>query len=276
VSVRSGDLATVVADLAGRLPPGHVTAWATVLRSLPDADPVADGKLIQAKLIDARPGFAIGSTAARLVSAWQASNPSASGVGIALALESAALVQAEAAARRSDVVISGPATNSAAVRLTSSVITELIHDCRESLLVVSFAAFGVTEVVHELEHAVRRGVRIDLILESTAEQGGTLHGPVGASAAFETIRRDANFWTWPASRRPAVGISRAALHAKLIAADERVALLGSANLTDKALAVNLELGVIIRDPDIVRRMVRHFRSLMKPGAGPLEPFGSNL
>ena len=42
--------------------------------------------------------------------------------------------------------------------------------------------------------------------------------------------------------------SRAALHAKLVAADERVALLGSANLTDKALACNLELGVIIRDP----------------------------
>jgi phosphatidylserine/phosphatidylglycerophosphate/cardiolipin synthase-like enzyme len=131
-------------------------------------------------------------------------------------------------------------------------------------------------VVHELEHAARRGVLIDLILESTADQGGTLHGPVGASAAFETIRRDANFWTWPASRRPVVGTSRAALHAKLIAADERVALLGSANLTDKALAVNLELGVIIRDPDIVSRIVRHFRFLMKPDAGPLEPFRRNL
>ena len=83
------------------------------------------------------------------------------------------------------------------------------------------------------------------------------------------IRRDANFWIWPAGRRP-VGSSRAALHVKLIAADERVALLGSANLTDKALASNLELGVIIRDPDLVRQVLRHFRSLMKPGTGPLE------
>jgi cardiolipin synthase C len=199
------------------------------------------------------------------------SGPTASGAAIALALESAALVQADSAGRRTDVVVSGPASDSAAVRLTSSVISELIHDSRESLLVVSFAAFGVADVVSELERAARRGVRIDLILESTVGEGGTLHGSVGASAAFEAIRRDATFWTWPAHRRPVIGASRAALHAKLVAADERVALLGSANLTDKALAHNIELGVIIRDPDVVRRIVRHFRSLMRPGTGPLEP-----
>jgi cardiolipin synthase C len=68
---------------------------------------------------------------------------------------------------------------------------------------------------------------------------------------------------------------RAALHAKLVAADERIALLGSANSTDKALAVNLELGVIIRDSDVVSRIVRHFRSLMQPGVGPLEAVGRN-
>jgi phosphatidylserine/phosphatidylglycerophosphate/cardiolipin synthase-like enzyme len=39
------------------------------------------------------------------------------------------------------------------------------------------------------------------------------------------------------------GQSRAALHAKLVAADQCVAVLGSANLTDKALAYNLELDV---------------------------------
>ena len=86
-------------------------------------------------------------------------------------------------------------------------------------------------------------MQIDLILESTDAEGGTLHGVFGASAAFATLRQHATFWTWPANRRPVVGQSHAALHAKLVAADERIALLGSANLTDKALAHNLELGV---------------------------------
>ena len=129
-------------------------------------------------------------------------DPLQPGTAIALALEIAALVQPDSAARRSDVVISGPASDSTAVRLTSSVISELIHDSRQSLLVVSFAAFGVTEVVRELERAARRGVRIDLILESTADQGGTLHGPVGASAAFEAIRQDATFWAGPKTGAP--------------------------------------------------------------------------
>jgi putative cardiolipin synthase len=271
VTGSAGDLASVVADLAGQLPSGHITAWARVLRSVPGVPPVSASALA-ARLIDARPGFAMSEAAERLISAWQAADPAVSGSAVALALESAAQVEARADARRGDVVISGPAGGSAAVRLTSSVISELIHDCRESLLVVSFAAFGVAEVVHELSKAAQRGVRIDLILESTAGEGGTLHGAVGAAAVFADIERDARFWIWPGSNRPAVGASRAALHAKLIAADERVALVGSANLTDKALAVNLELGVIIRDPEIVGRIVRHFRSLMQPGAGVLEPF----
>ncbi|WP_093889588.1 phospholipase D-like domain-containing protein [Streptosporangium canum] len=69
------------------------------------------------------------------------------------------------------------------------------------------------------------------------------------------------------------GGSVSALHAKLVAAGEDVALLGSANLTDRALANNLEVGVVLRDPDVVRRLVRHFRALMRPQDGPLRPTG---
>jgi cardiolipin synthase C len=266
VSELRRDLAGTLATLARRLPPAHVTAWARILRETPVA--AAD---VQARLIEAKSGFAIGGAAALLVEAWRAADPPLSGPAVALALETAALLHAECAARRSDVVVSGPVSDGTHVRLTGSVISEVIHESRESLLVVSFAAFGIAEVVHELGRAARRGVRIDLVLESTAEEGGTLHGKLGPSAAFETLREHATFWTWPADRRPVVGTSRAALHAKLVAADERIAFLGSANLTDKALAYNLELGVIIRDPDVVCRMVRHFRSLMKPGTGPLMP-----
>lgn len=259
------ELAAVIAELAEQLPPGHVAAWANVLRSKAVADTA-----ICAKLVDVRPGFALGSSAARLVSAWQAADPLVSGAGVALALEAAAHIAGQAAAHRSQVVVSGPASDAEAVRLTSSVISELVHDARESLLIVSFAAFGVSDVVHELKLAVRRGVRVDLVLETTVGHGGALHGSVGAAVAFESIQHEVELWTWPANRRPVTRGSRAAMHAKLVAADQRIALLGSANLTDKALVQNIELGVIIRDPHVVRRLVRHFRSLMKPDTGPLE------
>lgn len=128
-------------------------------------------------------------------------------------------------------------------------------------LLVARATAYQSEVVRELGLAAKPGVQVDLILEEAADRGGTLHGQAGAAAAFASIRQDVTLWTWPAARRPGAGSSRAALHAKLVAADESIALLGSANLTDRALAHNLELGVIIRDPEVVGRIVRHFRKL---------------
>ena len=70
------------------------------------------------------------------------------------------------------------------------MISELVHDARESLLIVSFAAFGVSDVVNEIKLAVQRGVRVDLVLETTTSHGGALHGSVGAADAFEAIRRN--------------------------------------------------------------------------------------
>jgi cardiolipin synthase C len=133
-----------------------------------------------------------------------------------------------------------------------------------------YAAWRSDVVVSELGAAAHRGVHIDLIMESAETEGGTLHGALGAAEPFAAVRAHATFWTWPADRRPAVGSSRAALHAKLVAADDQVAIVGSANLTDRALARNIELGIIVRDPLVVRRMTAHFRSLMTPGIGPLQ------
>ena len=196
------DLATVIAELAGRLPTGHVAAWARVLRSVTQQDAATQTKLIEARLIEAKSGFALSALTARLMAAWRAADRRSR------APRSPWLWKAPRSSRPTPRpaaamwVISGPTSNSTAVRLTSSVISELIHDSRQSLLVVSFAAFGVTDVVRELERAAQRGVRIDLILESTADQGGTLHGPVGASAAFEAIRQDATSGLGPKTGAP--------------------------------------------------------------------------
>lgn len=191
------DLAAELADIAAMLPSGHLEAWARVLRLQPDAGGVSASRSIEALLIEAKPGFAIAGLADRLVSASHATDPSLPGAAIALGLEAAALAHADSAARSSDIVVSGPTGDTAAVRLTSSVISELIHDCRESLLVVSFAAFGVTEVVQELMLAARRGVHIDLVLESSAEQGGALRG----SSAYWVSLRDREQVAGPACER---------------------------------------------------------------------------
>ncbi|GAB2961453.1 DISARM system phospholipase D-like protein DrmC [Micromonospora polyrhachis] len=257
--------ANIIAGIAAELPAGHVTAWADVL-----AEVTAPDRSVEAALIDARPGYAIASHVRQLLVAWRTEAPELPGPAIALALRSAAHLHQQAAAQRTELVISGPTSPSVPVRLTSSVVVGLIRAARDSLLVVSFAAYGVTEVVTELVAAASRGVHIDLVLESSADEGGALRGPSGATTAFAELRDRAVFWHWPAQRRAAAGNPRSALHAKLISADGRAALISSANLTDRALSSNLEAGVVLHDPELVRRLVAHFTALMDPDNGPLE------
>lgn len=261
----SEHLASVVAEVAAELPPSHLAAWCQVLRG-------ASGptRSVEAELIDARPGYALGGVARRLATAWRRAD--ASGEAVALALQAAGLVCREHAAQASRVVVSGPMSDAVPVRLTSQVALRVVHEASDSLLVVSFAAHGVAEIVTEVAAAAVRGVRVDLVLETSVDDGGTLSGP-GAATAFQALKGKSSvrFWHWPEAHRTVAGHSRAALHAKLIAADQRVALLGSANLTDKALDRNLEIGVVLREPAAVRSLVRHFRALMRPGVGPLEP-----
>jgi phosphatidylserine/phosphatidylglycerophosphate/cardiolipin synthase-like enzyme len=257
--------AEVIASVAGSLPDMHITSWCEVLTT---AD--APDQQIEAALIDVRPGYTVAANARRLVSAWRAEAPAAPGVAVALALVSAAKVHQQAAARRTELVVSGPVSPSVPVRLTSSVVVEVIRAARASLLVVSFAAYGVPEVVAELLAATRRGVHVNLILESSTGDGGTLRGATGASAAFAQLRDRAIFWHWPAHRRQAAGNSRAAMHAKIITVDDSAAMITSANLTDRAMSNNLEVGVVLRDPEPVRRLVAHFTALMDPRTGSLE------
>lgn len=257
-------LPDVVAAIAAGLPADHIDAWARVLD-----DASSPGAAVEAALIDASPGFALGAVAGRLVQAWHQTAPALPGAALALALRAAGVSCADNDSRRSTIAVSGPTSSAAPVRLTSEVATEVIRAARKSLLVVSFAAYGVPTVVAELARTLARGVTVDLVLETTLGEGGTLAGDSGAAAAFEALRGRARFWHWPQHRRPVTGRSRAALHAKLIAADRHVALLGSANLTDRALASNIEVGVVLRDPDAVRRLVRHFQGLMDAEDGPL-------
>lgn len=257
------DLVGTVAWLARRLPAEHVHAWAGVL----DACPAPEAGL-GARLIDAAPGYAVGPLASALTSAWQAAEPRPTGPALALALRSATAVHAIERQRRADVVVSGPRTDAVPVRLTSAVAVQLIREAHSTLLVVSFAAYGVAEVVSELRRAADRGVRIDLVMETAAPHGGGLRGTIDAGAAFDSIRDRARLWHWPAHNR---ANPRAALHAKLILADDTTVLLGSANLTDRALADNLEIGVILHDSDVSGTISRHFTALMHPDHGPLKP-----
>ncbi|MCT4354798.1 DISARM system phospholipase D-like protein DrmC [Streptomyces sp. Je 1-79] len=173
--------------------------------------------------------------------AWHAEMPGLSGAGLALAL---AACRSVSRSMPPQIVVTGPTSASLPIRLTSGVATDVIRSATSTLLIASFAAHGAHAVVEEIGRAVDRGVEVDLLLEESTH----------AVAAFSALPADVRIW----HRTGSDGV----MHAKLLVADRHTAMLGSANLTNRALSDNIELGVVLRDPAEVEPLVRHFRWLL--------------
>ncbi|MBT2524548.1 DISARM system phospholipase D-like protein DrmC [Streptomyces sp. ISL-99] len=236
----TGRLPALLAELGGRLPPDRLSDWQRLLQAAKGpTDPVLD------QWTAASPAAGLAQQWGAIRQAWREEAPGLPGSGIALAL-AAVTAAAGPDVQPVELVVSGPASPAVPIRLTSGIAVEVIRSAEESLLIASFAAYGIAQIVRELREAQRRGVRIDLLLEEST----------AAVKAFAPLLGDVRIWH--RSDGPGAG----ALHAKLIAADRHTALLGSANLTDRALHENIEIGVVLRDPPTVSRLVDHFRWLI--------------
>lgn len=190
-----------------------------------------------------------------LQTAWRAA-PGLTGAGIALALRTGLAARRQAHACRGRPVWTGPGSVGEQ-RLTAAVLHELLTAARERILLVSYAAYTLPEIAADLEAAVARGCQVDVVFETEQDSAGAYIGPSHPFAHVSGINR----WRWPADQRDSNGV----LHAKLLVVDGHRALVGSANLTSKALAYNLEVGAVINDPDLARALEDHLRQLMSTG-----------
>lgn len=233
-----GRLPAILADLHDRLPDNRCADLERVLRSARSHDDPQVGRFIAGQH-----AAGLAHQLAELVRIWRAEAPGLTGAALALAFATArSLPRLEPP----QVVVSGPLGASLPARLTSGVAAEVIRSATESLMIASFAAHGARTIVEELERAIGRGIQVDLLLEEST----------GAAEAFAALPRGVRVW----HRVESMGV----LHAKFIAADRHTALLGSANLTDRALSSNIEMGVVLRDPRLVESLVDHFRWLLEP------------
>jgi len=195
--------------------------------------------------------------ASDLVEAWKASPEAVDGAGIALALRAAG---ATARAIRGEMTVepvwTGPSTAEMTVRLSRAALLEVIGLARHRLILVSYAAYKVNDLVGALLAAHGRGVDVRFVLETAEASGGAL--TFDASAAFTPLDGQAKFYVWPAEQRQPGG----KLHVKAAIADEHAALVTSANLTGAALDENMELGLLVRGGAVPSRLSRHFMTLI--------------
>lgn len=186
----------------------------------------------------------------------------------------AALALALGAAARTDdwhrlhqskeLVWSGPKPLDTMLRRTDQALLELIGAAQRELFIVTFAAYRVPALVGALVAAAARGVRLEFLLESPAD-GGT-SGPDPVQALGEQLRACSVVWRWPRDKRKTdlqgkVG----SLHAKCAIADDTHLLVSSANLTEFAFELNMELGVLVVGGEMPAMVKGHFEMLKEDG-----------
>lgn len=239
-------LADAVSRVVCELGDAHVTALARAYRGAGSAGPQALGAAKQA--VPAPHHGAI----ERLHRRW-ADEPDLSGPGLALALEASRQAIRDAEAPQVEVVVTGPDSSAAPVRLTSEVVTQLIDRAAARVTLVSYAAYRIPVVIDALDAAVARGAKVSLILESPEKLAGG-----GGAHAYAKYR----VYHWPLDRRDP---PEAALHAKAVIVDGHDVLLTSANMTMAAYDRNIELGVLCRGGGVAAQVQRHFDALIALG-----------
>ena len=157
--------------------------------------------------------------------------------------------------RSVSVVWTGPESGVSSSRLTAAAVIELINAARSEILLVSYATHTEPQISAALSAAVARDVAVTLLAERHADN------PSYSSAATPFPALDALRLHWPSSSRP----PGAALHAKIIVVDDQVALVGSANLTSRAMESNLECGILIRGGPQPRAISDHITGLYTAG-----------
>jgi phosphatidylserine/phosphatidylglycerophosphate/cardiolipin synthase-like enzyme len=156
------------------------------------------------------------------------------------------------------------------VRRTEAVVSEIVAIAEKELLIVGYwlvtNAAQIRDLVDLLIEKARSGVSVRFVFDS----GEKASGPDNFSALdelwpsnLEGAKRQVFYWSKLLSTATSMGGHRyeRKLHAKVIVADRRDALVTSANLTKAGLIENLEMGLRIQGP-MAKAIVRHFDLLI--------------
>jgi phosphatidylserine/phosphatidylglycerophosphate/cardiolipin synthase-like enzyme len=219
---------------------------------------------LKALEVTAEPRFR--SVADGFVEAWRLHAPYVGSESVALALVSASTAADRCRHEQSvDLVWTGPDIQAIPMRRTDQVLLEVIESARRSLLIVSFAVYRIPAISRAIVQAANRGVLVKICVEwsdsDTSDTGyDTIRGLGQAVVAHTAI------FAWPRENRPKDRHGRSGiLHVKLAVADEALVFISSANLTEYAMNLNMELGVLVRGGQLPGKVVTHFNRLLSSG-----------
>ena len=197
---------------------------------------------------------------------WHSNAPDVSAESVALALLSAAQVEQRYRGYQNvELAWTGPDSQVIPLRRTDQALLQLIKAAHDRLHIVSFAVYKAEAVIQALVTAARRGVVVAIYLETPDASERKI--------TFDTLRalggeipQHARIYVWPLEQRLKTSDGKhGSLHAKIAVADGRDMLITSANLTEYALTLNMELGLLVRGGPLPAQVERHLSRLVEQG-----------
>jgi phosphatidylserine/phosphatidylglycerophosphate/cardiolipin synthase-like enzyme len=164
-----------------------------------------------------------------------------------------------------EIVWTGPEPAETRFRQTEQAILEVVNSAKSRLTVVSYAVFRIPRIREALVAAASRGVGIRLIVETPNRMEG--QGEYDCLLALgDNVASACSVYYWPQENRPkAENAKLGILHVKCAVADARWLFLSSANLTEYAFTINMELGVLVTGGEVPGQVQGHFDRLVSDG-----------
>lgn len=199
-----------------------------------------------------------------LLTAWREGAPGISPQAVASALYAATSTAVHYRKAQSvDLVWTGPEVMGIPARRTDQALLEVIDAAQRSLLLVSFAVYRIPDISEAIVRACERNVNVRISVEAPEPSGQRMAYDT-IKALGERVRRRADIFFWPRDQRPVDSSGRAgSLHAKCAVADEQLLFISSANLTEYAMSLNIELGTLIRGGPLPGMVASYFSRLIE-------------
>jgi phosphatidylserine/phosphatidylglycerophosphate/cardiolipin synthase-like enzyme len=161
-----------------------------------------------------------------------------------------------------EIVWTGPEPAEPRFRQTEQAILEVVDSATKRLTVVSYAVYRIPRVRDALVAAANRGVGIQLIVETPNRIEGQSEYDC-LLALGDNVASACSVYYWPQENRPKddngkIGI----LHVKCAVADGRRLFMSSANFTEYAFTINMELGMLVTGGKLPVQVERHFEKLL--------------
>jgi phosphatidylserine/phosphatidylglycerophosphate/cardiolipin synthase-like enzyme len=255
------DLVRRILELGRLVPSGQLDALCKTLQSW---DGTSTGAL--SALLNELPSPGVRRAVRQLVTRWVETGVGEPLRSLAWALRAAgSMDQWWRESQHLAVAWTGPSPAAGLFRRTDQALLEVIRAARSELWLVSFAGYKVPAVREALLRAAERDVAVHLVLESEKASKGkiTFSALEGIGPRLAEV---ATVYLWPLERRTTNSRGQhGSLHVKCAVADEHSLFVSSANLTEFAMSLNMELGLLARGTELPGLVRRHLHWLREQG-----------